>query len=418
MKPTKKQYVSELNANWDTLQSNTKQIFISSLLGHRMSFAMIAKAIGRTIDEVKEAYSYVEATAEAPSFSQNVPDNCGNSDGYTGQIPPSCAGGDGCKVCWAIYNNVHGTTLPPDPKVAEVAPIKTMYTTMTFDDILARYREWIGWKGTPSKPPASTPDGEYLDGVIVSDIHAPFHDEQAFANFLVQTKGLKLCILGGDGPDFHNYSKYIKYGQHFNIVDEHKAFMAVLAMLSENFEEVIMIPGNHDDRTRKKYASLLPPDLYQALLDIHGPKTFDFAELMAEQFENIIIPTMPTHGFAEYRFIYQFYDIIVGHPSLFSKIPNKSVGGFIDWLMKKAMPMGLVKPFSAAVMGHTHMAGKTWNDYAIIGIENGCLCMTPDYDSGDKLAGAPRPLTLGYTRFRTNLLTGTTHPNDINFVQL
>jgi hypothetical protein len=87
--------------------------------------------------------------------------------------------------------------------------------------------------------------------------------------------------------------------------------------------------------------------------------------------------------------------------------------------MKKAVPMGLVhNPISAAVMGHTHMAGKTFNDYQIIGIENGCVCMTPDYDAQPKLCGAARPLTRGYTLFKTNKLTKLTKPNDINFVEI
>jgi len=180
-----------------------------------------------------------------------------------------------------------------------------------------------------------------------------------------------------------------------------------------------MMPGNHDERTRKKFAQLLPADLYQSLLDFHGPDAFDFAELQTKQFENIVIPEVPTDGFAEYRFVYQCGDIVIGHPELYSRIPNKSVGGFIDWVYKKAIPVGLVHlPVSAAVMGHTHMAGKTWNDYQVIGIENGCMCLTPDYDAGPKLAGAPRPLTRGYTLFRTNKKTGLTATNDINFVEV
>jgi hypothetical protein len=69
-------------------------------------------------------------------------------------------------------------------------------------------------------------------------------------------------------------------------------------------------------------------------------------------------------------------------------------------------------------MGHTHQAGKTYNDFGIVGIENGCLCMTPDYDSGAKLGGALRPTIHGYTRFRTNMETGKTDSNDINFVRV
>ena len=413
----KQEALFDLTNNWDELSAAVRKERIYTLLGHRIKFVTIAHITGRTIEEIKTAWrGSVEAAA--PVAKQLWLEDCGHSDSYQGVVAPTCAGGAGCKKCWNIYHTVNNLDHSlVSPKVVEIAPVKAMYT-LAFDDILAQYREWIGMTGA-GIPAAPLEKSDYLEGLIISDIHAPFHDEKRFAKMIADTAGkVDVCILAGDGPDFHNYSKYAKYGQHFSIRDEHKSFMAVLAVLSESYPEVIVMPGNHDERTRKKYSQLLPADLYQALLDFHGPTAFDFAELMTRQFENIIIPTVPKDGFAEYRFLYQINDIIIGHPALFSKIPNKSVSGFIDWLMKKAIPVGLVTPFSAAVMGHTHMAGKTWNDFGIIGIENGCICMTPDYDSGDKLNGAPRPLTRGYTRFSTNKLTGKTSHNDIQFIEL
>jgi UDP-2,3-diacylglucosamine pyrophosphatase LpxH len=415
----KTEAVLDLKLNWDILHPKVKRDRIYTLLGHRTKFITIAQLIGRSLEEVKAVYKgQVEAPVGTKPLS-NLSEDCGYSDFYQGTVPPTCAGGLGCKKCWNIYQTVNNLDHSQiDPKVEEVAPIKSLYV-LDFDEILEKYRQWIGMsvKGIPASPRAGNSD--YLEGLIISDIHAPFHDEQRFAQMIADTKGtIDVCILAGDAGDFHNYSKYMKYGQHFSIRDEHKSLMAVLSILSESYPEIVVMPGNHDERTRKKYAQLLPADLYQALLDFHGNNAFDFSEIMTEQFENIIIPTVPKDGFAEYRFVYQINDIIVGHPELFSKIANKSVAGFIDWLKKKAEPMGLVKPFNAVVMGHTHMAGKTWNDYKIVGIENGCICMTPDYDAGAKLNGSSRPLTRGYTRFRTNKLTGITKPNDINFVEL
>lgn len=383
--------VEQLKSQWDTLQPKEKKDLIYSLLGHRLSLKTIAELTSRSITEVKEAY-------KGEVLMQTL----------TSEPEPD-------QVVIGLEFETEGIS----SKAASVTPMKGLYT-LTFDEILAKYRDWIGMKVIVIPGPTRPADG-MVRGAIVSDLHVPFHDEQAFANFIKDAKesdSTDVCILGGDGPDFHNYSRYAKYGQHFTIQDEHKSFMSVLAILSETFEEVVMIPGNHDERTRKKYAQLLPADLYQSLMDFHGGNAFDFSELMTRQFENIIIPTPPKHGFAEYRFIYQFYDIVVGHPEVYSKIPNKSVGSFIDWLKRKALPMGLIHDFKYAVMGHTHMAGKTWNDFATIGIENGCLAMTPDYDANARLAGAIRPPTHGYTRFATNGLTGVTNPNDINFIQL
>lgn len=419
---SKEEAVFDLKANWDSLSPAARRERIYTLLGHRIKFMTIAHEIGRTIEEVKTAYKGV-FTVDKEVIQEVKPamvEDCGYSSEYGGHIAPTCAGGAGCKKCWNIYhtvNNLDHSTI--SPIVTEVAPIKSMYT-LDFDEILEKYRQWIGLmvKGVPAPPRGGDPT--YLNGLIVSDIHAPFHDEQRFAKMIGDTKGkVDVCVVAGDAGDFHNYSKYMKYGQHFSIRDEHKSLMAVFSILSETYPEVVVMPGNHDERTRKKFAQMLPADLYQSLLDFHGPNAFDFSELLTKQFDNVIIPAVPKDGFAEYRFVYQIYDIVIGHPELYSRIPNKSVGGFIDWIMKKAVPVGLVKaPVSAAVMGHTHMAGKTWNDYGIVGIENGCLCMTPDYDSGAKLAGSPRPLTRGYTLFRTNKLTGKTSRNDIQFIEL
>lgn len=415
---SKNEAVYDLKSQWEKLDPATRKDRVYTLLGHRVKFVTIAQLIGRPVSDVKAAYQGLSEQVLQVVEKFATVEDCGHSDGYQGVIAPTCAGGVGCKKCWNIYHTVNNLDHSMvSPKVVEVAPIKAKYS-LGFDDLLQDYREWIGMM-IKVVPAEKREPSNYLDGLIISDIHAPFHDEARFAKMIADTKGkVDVCILAGDGPDFHNYSKYLKYGQHFSIRDEHKSFMAVLAILSETYPEVIVMPGNHDERTRKKYAQLLPADLYQALMDFHGPDTFDFAELMTKQFDNVLIPAVPKDGFAEYRFIFQINDIIIGHPALFSKIPNKSVGGFIDWLMKKAIPVGLIKPFSAAVMGHTHMAGKTWNDFGVIGIENGCLCMTPDYDSGDKLSGALRPLTRGYTLFKTNKLTGQTSHNDVQFVEL
>lgn len=410
MPNSKELYINYVTA-WDGSPYAGMRAIISSLLGYRMSFKEIAQASGKTVEQIRNVYKFVPAPATNSGTA--LPDNCSTSN-YMGLQAPKCNAGKGCKVCWDIYNSVNGVTTKVTPTIQETTPVKQLYTA-TFDDILERYRSWIGM--TQDINPAPTrEDSDYLDGIIISDIHAPFHDEAKFMKMISDNKGhVDVCILAGDGPDFHNYSKYTKYGLHFDIKDEHKAYTAVLAMLSESFPQVIVMPGNHDERTRKKYAAELPPDLYEMILEFHGPNAFDFAELMTKQFANIHVPPPPTHGYAEYRFLYQINDIVIGHPELFSKLACKSVCTFIDWLKKKAEPMGLVQPFNHAVMGHTHQSGKVFYDFGIIGIENGSFCLTPDYDSGAKLTGVPRPTAHGYTRFRTGP-DGITDKNDIQFI--
>lgn len=377
--------ITELRDHWDATEFETRKELISVLFyGCHMSYQKIASLIGKSVEEVKAGHKPLSA------------------------LPPEFEEEQNKKLEEVIK--------AANSKLEEVAPIKKVYTK-TLDEIMADYREWIGWK-EPIIPFESSPiESDYLNGIIISDIHAPFHDEEAFFTMIADNKGkTDICILGGDGPDFHNYSKYIKYGQHFTMQEEHKAYMSVLATLSESFPEVVVIPGNHDERSRKKYAGILPADLYQSILEFHGNNAFDFAELMALQFDNIIVPDCPKHGFAEYRFIYQFGDLIIGHPELFSRVAGQSVANFIEWLKKKAEPMGLVKPFKHVIMGHTHQGCKIVGNFGIIGIENASLCLTPDYDSGAKLSGVLRPPTLGYTKFKMDRATMTTNINDINLI--
>lgn len=410
---SKVKIIEKLFYEWDTMIPEERKALIYSLLGHRMKFETIAKEIAQPLDEVKKAWK-----------GDPKREDCGHSAGYMGIISPTCYDGTGCKKCWSIYSATNHIDISKEGvKIGEAAPEKAIYTLPTFDEILDKYRKYIGWHDyQTTKPiPATGPnDPDYIHGVVISDIHAPFHDEQAFAKMISETKGtVDICILGGDGPDFHNYSKYSKYGQHFTAKDELNSFQVLLAILSESFPQVIMIPGNHDERVRKKYVSALSASMYQDILDFHGANAFDFSELLTKQFDNVIIPAFPKDGFAEYRFVFQLNDIIVGHPELFSKIPNKSVGGFIDWIKKKAEPAKMLKgPVNVAIIGHTHQAGKCYHDYGIIGIENGCLCMTPDYDSSARLFGAWRPRITGYTRFKTNRLTLTTDYNDVNFIKV
>jgi predicted phosphodiesterase len=378
----KEQVIHNLSSDWDSLHPKAKKDFIYSLLGHRLSLATIATAIGQPLDAVKLAYKGDQTDTE--------PD--------TSHLPIEAM----------------------DPQVQKVSPIKAMYQ-LTFDDLLYEYRKLIGWhEYTVPEPGAGPNDPDWFYGLIISDIHAPFHDEKRFAQMISQTKGkVDVCILAGDAGDYNNFSKYMKYGQEFSAKQEIKAVTAIFAILSESYPEVVFLPGNHDERTRKKYALSLEPPLYQAMLDFHGKNAFDFSEIITEQFNNIIVPKFPTEGFAEYKYIYQKYDIVMGHPEKYSRIPNRAVGDFIYYIMSKGIPLGLVKPpITAAVIGHTHQGGKTWNDFKIIGIENGCLCMNPDYDGNAKLNGAPRPLVRGYTLFKTNKHTERTAHNDIQFIEL
>src|SRR5271163_2588288 len=104
--------IKALASNWDMAPEIKKEL-IYSLLGHRMKFTEIAAEIGQSVQDVKQAWKGIVVAAPGPEvFSTTV-------------------------------ENVDLEAVAD--KVAEVAPIKAIYTKTSFDEILSAYRHYIGW---------------------------------------------------------------------------------------------------------------------------------------------------------------------------------------------------------------------------------------------------------------------------------
>lgn len=121
------------------------------------------------------------------------------------------------------------------------------------------------------------------------------------------------------------------------------------------------------------------------------------------------------NDYAEWNHIWQHGDLVLGHPEYFSSVPNKAVGDFIFYLIKNTEVVHL-NDSNVVGMGHTHQAGKTWNDFGVVGMELGCLAATPDYAANPKAKG--RPPVKGYSIFYQNRETGKTNINLSHFYQL
>lgn len=74
----------------------------------------MAKSYWRLPDEEVRSQSHrmkqqeLEAYTEPSSPRKQLPKLCKNYKTYKGFLPPKCSGGEGCQVCWLIYEVKNG----------------------------------------------------------------------------------------------------------------------------------------------------------------------------------------------------------------------------------------------------------------------------------------------------------------------
>jgi len=286
-----------------------------------------------------------------------------------------------------------------------------------FRELKERFDKWIGNTAKLRKPP-SAKKSKRKRRVLCNDLHAPFHNERVFAEFIARERGIAdEVIVGGDVMDMWNFSRYDKVKRKFQPVEEFQSGQNIYNTLSENFAVVRVLTGsNHHDRLLKYLISRnVPVDIIE-FLRLAYPGFPDPQSKMIADLPNVSVLEVREHGYAEFPWLAQVDDVVITHAEKYSKIPNKAVGDVIQWLKASGEQLGLVAaPFRVVCQCHTHQAGKTWNDFGIVGIESGCMAMTPDYAADPKLRGA-RPSILGYTVLESE--DGKTDVNASNFIQL
>jgi hypothetical protein len=281
-----------------------------------------------------------------------------------------------------------------------------------FLELQARYRKWVGDTGdvkTPKRKP-----GKRIKALAINDVHAPFHNEEKLAEALRRHKDADECWVVGDLLDLFGVSRYPKSRQDFALVEEFQSGQAIMRLLSETFPVVRVLHGNHDERWIKYLvAKNIPPDVLEFMRYAYPNVTSPLAKI-ASCFPNVQMMEPKRLDYAEYGYLYQIGDCVLSHAERYSKIPNKAVTDVIDAFMKKLRPMGVLDDFKVVGQAHTHGAGKTWNDYGVIGIEMGCLSRIPDYDGNARINGRA-PVT-GCTVFYQE--NGVTDRNASNFIEL
>jgi hypothetical protein len=231
-----------------------------------------------------------------------------------------------------------------------------------------------------------------------------------------ESKSADRLVIAGDLADMFSFSRFRKAVKRSEPVRDFVETQAVLKVLSDNFERVELLPGNHDERPMKFFADHLPVEVME-YLRLTAPGALSPLAFMAKAFPNVTIPEPRRSGDAEFGFIHQIGDLVIGHPETYSKLAGKSVQVFSQWVHQFAIPAGLVKaPVSAIAMGHTHGSSRTWSDFGVWTYELGCMCRLADYCS-DPRCRTPRPWKVGYTIFVQEAAGKTLH-NESQFIAL
>lgn len=206
--------------------------------------------------------------------------------------------------------------------------------------------------------------------ISFSDLHIPFFNWEDMKNALNEHKDANIVVLNGDILDAYIFSTFSK-SKNIAALKEYKVAFDLVHFLSDNFEKVILVSGNHDYRTTRalktsgftdEATKVYRPDL---LFRIANGERLDHYGNLEEKlsFDNV------------YYDVYDSWYSIVGktifcHPSGFgSKYPGATVVKLLDHFMHRMESSS----FDSIVVGHTHKVYKGIVSNKLL-IEQGAMC--------------------------------------------
>ena len=226
--------------------------------------------------------------------------------------------------------------------------------------------------------------------LVLSDLHIPFHKDKEIVNIVKEHSNANLIILAGDILDCFSVSTFPKE-MHIPLYEELKIASSVLKKidrLTPNTKKIVF-RGNHEFRFKRylaKFQSEFSPLVSDDILEIlkNGFTYRDYknrkrvVEPLSDNFEII----------DSWYYIYK--DLILAHPTNFSKIPMRTCVSTYDYFKNQGVD------FNALAIGHTHKAGSLIHGGTLL-CELGCLCEQMDYANNENVNYTPQ--TNGYGVF-------------------
>lgn len=321
----------------------------------------------------------------------------------------------------------------PESLVVQTAPV--LEPINSFDAAWARWMRCVGmskerYAGPAGAGPHSThaktlgktarasknigvsggagPNGARQKILVVPDLHAPFFEQDMFAEMLEREADADKCICIGDLSDSYALSTYTQY-RRMPFDEEWAIVTLVMQTLSERFTEVECVVGNHDARLEKRIRERLTPDMVDAVKFLSGGVLCPITAL-ARRFPNVKVARHEIDNGESIDWFTTCGDAWLGHPERYSRVPGAALRAVEDWLLDHETVYGLDR-FRLILMGHTHTASIfPWRGRQLL-VECGALCQVQGYQLKPKIGG--RPQIRGYVTFeQTN---GVTDLNSVRF---
>ena len=188
-----------------------------------------------------------------------------------------------------------------------------------------------------------------------SDLHIPFFLWEDMRVALSQHRDANYIVLNGDILDAYIFSTFSK-SKRVAALKEYNAAFDLVHFLSDNFENIVIVSGNHDYRTsravqkagfEKEASQVFRPDLLARIAN--GEKLNKYGELIDKlDFSNV------TYEMQDSWYV-RIGKTIFCHPSGFaSRYPGATVVKLLDHFQNRFSE----NDFDSIVVGHTHKVYK------------------------------------------------------------
>lgn len=139
------------------------------------------------------------------------------------------------------------------------------------------------------------------NGIVISDVHIPYHDKRALEIALEYADKINhnaFCIINGDFVDCYQLSKFVKDPRERSFAEEIEDTQTILRCLKQQFKTVIYKLGNHE-RRYSNYLRVKAPELL-GIEDMEWERIFKLEEIGIEFVDHVQVihagPLTILHG--------------------------------------------------------------------------------------------------------------------------
>ena len=216
---------------------------------------------------------------------------------------------------------------------------------------LSQYEEFIGAKEKrKGRECCKEKIGERTETIIISDTHIPDERMDLLGEIALRHSGAH-CVLAGDLNDFQMFGRFdLKDWTLPNLQASLSRTDAVLGFLTEHFDGVDILMGNHDLRLPRKAAKQLGPEynfitqefLLSAYEKRHGARVI-----------RNIITKENGRDLPGLYFYHQVGDCVIGHVEAGGKPVGASSKIAHDFFFSRRKLLGLTE-FKLVLQAHSH----------------------------------------------------------------